>query len=364
MMNPQLLLMADVGQFERDDSGENELAEEIWSDLIDEMTLGLCFDVHRSVKLGLMIMDDMTEEAQQEYEIVDEPGLDVFGQPPLKKHLECLCPSCNRNLAANRFAPHLEKCMGMGRNSSRLASKRIAIANTTKLDSDEDDDRDLDWTMAVKGSKRSRKEKLGNNSPRRTKSKLKPDVSDVSNVSSTNMENSMATFKALGNSVPVFETLTLEERKNILMTTCGVISEHTKKMCTKSLRCPQHTDEMRQGVRRYLLGLETEERLRHKADGVLETEEIDIDTYEDGDSQALRERLNRIQQWDAISNPSPAESTSTTNSNEGQGSKKRKKGGKLTHRKNRKQRPPSAQSQTSSGSTSAAAAALQYEVID
>ena len=28
-----------------------------------------------------------------------------------------------------RFAPHLEKCMGMGRNSSRVASRRLAAGN-------------------------------------------------------------------------------------------------------------------------------------------------------------------------------------------------------------------------------------------
>ena len=28
-----------------------------------------------------------------------------------------------------RFAPHLEKCMGMGRNSSRVASRRLANSN-------------------------------------------------------------------------------------------------------------------------------------------------------------------------------------------------------------------------------------------
>ena len=53
--------------------------------------------------------------------------MDIFGQVPLKKQVECICPNCERNLAANRFAPHLEKCMGMGRNSSRLASRRYAI---------------------------------------------------------------------------------------------------------------------------------------------------------------------------------------------------------------------------------------------
>ena len=59
-------------------------------------------------------------------ELVDKPGVDVFGQVPTKKQFECVCPNCERNLAASRFAPHLEKCMGMGRNSSRIASRRQA----------------------------------------------------------------------------------------------------------------------------------------------------------------------------------------------------------------------------------------------
>lgn len=29
------------------------------------------------------------------------------------------CPCCKKVLAATRFAPHLEKCMGMGRQSAR-----------------------------------------------------------------------------------------------------------------------------------------------------------------------------------------------------------------------------------------------------
>ena len=41
---------------------------------------------------------------------------------------------------------------------------------------------------------------------------------------------------------------------------------------------------------------------------------VDIDSYEDGDGQALRDTLNRLQQWEGNSsaNPSPADSTSTT----------------------------------------------------
>lgn len=50
-----------------------------------------------------------------------------------KRPAECVCPNCQRNMAASRFAPHLEKCMGMGRNSSRLASRRIASSATRQV---------------------------------------------------------------------------------------------------------------------------------------------------------------------------------------------------------------------------------------
>ena len=39
-----------------------------------------------------------------------------------------------------------------------------------------------------------------------------------------------------------------------------------------------------------------------------ESDEVDIDTYNEDDSQSLRDTL----QWEAISNPSPADSSSTT----------------------------------------------------
>ena len=58
-------------------------------------------------------------------EIVDQPGVDIFGQVNNQwKNKECVCPNCSRSIAASRFAPHLEKCLGMGRNSSRIANRR------------------------------------------------------------------------------------------------------------------------------------------------------------------------------------------------------------------------------------------------
>ena len=76
---------------------------------------------------------------------MNQPGLDVFGQVPVKKPQECVCPNCARTLAAIRFAPHLEKCMGMGRNSSRIASKRLLRGQAGDGEYNDDNDVDYDW---------------------------------------------------------------------------------------------------------------------------------------------------------------------------------------------------------------------------
>ncbi|KAL3836264.1 hypothetical protein ACJMK2_021702 [Sinanodonta woodiana] len=204
--------------------------------------------------------------------------------------------------------------MGMGRNSSRIASRRSQQAakenevrsalyeNGLKRESDEspDDDNDADWSCyADKRVKRLKKDKRSN-SPRRYKN------SKVKNGDHHAEKHERSNTPDL--SMHSYEFMSIEERKSLLMATCGVISGHTKKMCTKSLRCPQHTDEQRRQVRQFLLG----------TSGITEDDDqIDIDTYDDGDSQSLRESL----QWEAASsNSSPADSNSTTNSS---GSKKR-----------------------------------------
>lgn len=50
------------------------------------------------------------------FSIVDMPDMDVFGSTNTKKAVDCTCPNCDRPVASSRFAPHLEKCMGMKAN--------------------------------------------------------------------------------------------------------------------------------------------------------------------------------------------------------------------------------------------------------
>lgn len=133
------------------------MAHDIYSELVEDACLGLCFEVHRAVKQGYFFLDETDQESMKEFgwcrgfqfvcsifsyiciwcvslqylplitlsEIIDQPGVDIFGQVYNQwKNKECECPNCKRLIAASRFAPHLEKCLGMGRNSSRIANRR------------------------------------------------------------------------------------------------------------------------------------------------------------------------------------------------------------------------------------------------
>lgn len=97
------------------------------------------------------------EPEDQKYKLIDLPDVDVFGSSNVKKAIDCTCPNCDRLVAASRFAPHLEKCMGMGR-ATRVASRRIAssregsnfFGSSIAISDDEDD---ADWSSEKKKKK-------------------------------------------------------------------------------------------------------------------------------------------------------------------------------------------------------------------
>ncbi|XP_056153051.1 ataxin-7-like protein 3 isoform X1 [Lampris incognitus] len=168
--------MEEVSMSSLDNSKLEGLAQDILSDLVEDACLGLCFEVHRAVKQGYFFLDDTDQESMRDFEIVDQPGVDVFGQVYNQwKNKECVCPNCSRSIAASRFAPHLEKCLGMGRNSSRIANRRIVTGNNTnnKSESDQEDNDDVndnDWSYGAEKKAKKRKSDKNPNSPRRSKS--------------------------------------------------------------------------------------------------------------------------------------------------------------------------------------------------
>ncbi|CAG2100374.1 unnamed protein product [Medioppia subpectinata] len=141
------------------------ISSETFDELVEEVLIGVYFEVHRAAKhTKCLFVDESPTLEHEKYAIIDKKGLDIFGELPIKKQMECVCPNCHRNLAASRFAPHLEKCMGMGRNSSRIASKRIATSSVKNNDSDDDYDNngDTDWNVYCGDQKKTRRKRLKN----------------------------------------------------------------------------------------------------------------------------------------------------------------------------------------------------------
>lgn len=58
---------------------------------------------------------------------IKRPGLDVWGKNYTVNNLPSYdCVNCQKTIASTRYAPHLEKCLGLsGRQSSRVASRRM-----------------------------------------------------------------------------------------------------------------------------------------------------------------------------------------------------------------------------------------------
>ncbi|XP_065052774.1 ataxin-7-like protein 3 [Rhopilema esculentum] len=399
-------------------------------EMIDYLALGVCFDVHRTVRLGRFHLDDIDNESQKDFskwrnmcvfvrtqknyshiladflfeaslffqfcfffqftnifvsyhplttfknivltffnndliqhlscdyhfeslytDIVQEAGVDVFGQPPMKKFIECACPNCQRSMASNRFAPHLEKCMGMGRNSSRIASRRIATSGKME-EYDIDDDYDNDWSYEYeKKGRKLRKEKQVNCSPKNRKinqrkvtdpyssSRMSVTHNSVSVANNTERNAGGASGSTNGTSnsggsgsrpgtpcstasgetnnniktgptLQALESLSQDEKIALLMQTCGAISEHTGKMCTRTGRCAQHSDEQRRAVRDLVLGdvddIPLPPSMRPEGANPLDQDDIhiDVDGYEDMDAGTPLLRDLSQMSWEEGSNVS------------------------------------------------------------
>lgn len=164
--------------------------------------------------------------------------------------------------------------MGMGRNSSRIASRRIANNSkdlTTFSGVISDDDDDVDWSVNNDKRKR-RKERNGIKKLKQPKQASSGLLSGAllgpNTVSNNNSSSGSSSSSSLGgpknsagsdagdlvytsneNSPSNYESMSVDEKRILLQQVCGVMSEHTKKICTRSTRCPQHTDEQRKEVR-------------------------------------------------------------------------------------------------------------------
>lgn len=276
----------------------HQAAEDVLDTMIDEIILGVCFDIHRSAKIGAL--EVILGDAAPEPSIPIAGHIDLFGHqvttitglPSLKNVPQIECPNCQRQLAASRFAPHLEKCMGMGRNSSRLASRRLATSNKESYreggQEDEEGDDDEDWIEP--GKINSNRRKRDKNSPKRTKP-----------VSLRFRGGEGGSVDGLVTPPQSYDQLSLDERRHLLNNICGVAGNNGR-ICTRSSRCPAHSDPQRREVRLKWLGSGSQQQD--------DDSHVDIDSFSEGDTAALRESLSQLSNVS-----SPAESTISTCSN-------------------------------------------------
>lgn len=119
------------------------LLHELVDELIDSCIMDGILVMHRAIKLGYfhVIAPDPTPDE----EIGDAASLIRSGNNTANNGRDnsakaascCRCVKCHSKVAATRYAPHLSNCMGLGRNSSRRANKRIADLQRLE-DNDED----------------------------------------------------------------------------------------------------------------------------------------------------------------------------------------------------------------------------------
>ncbi|XP_075160385.1 SAGA associated factor 11kDa [Haematobia irritans] len=155
----------------KDPKNLEEAANYLYQSLLDDAVLGVFLEIHHLRKTGnLTALEGVNEnESDSSFRIVDMPNFDIFGISTAKKPVDCTCPNCDRPVSAARFAPHLEKCMGMGRISSRIASRRLATKESNSASSSSsstynnlqtnnagsDDEDDIDWSSEKRRKKSS-----------------------------------------------------------------------------------------------------------------------------------------------------------------------------------------------------------------
>ncbi|CAH8525197.1 unnamed protein product [Heterobilharzia americana] len=114
--------------------------QEFITDLIDSCLMDDILTMHRAIKLGYF---HIIASEPNPY-LSDSAGCGSSntgsGRDLNKTTSCCRCGKCNCKVAATRYAAHLSNCMGLGRNSSRRANKRIAEQQRLEDDDTETED--------------------------------------------------------------------------------------------------------------------------------------------------------------------------------------------------------------------------------
>ncbi|KAM7536726.1 hypothetical protein Aperf_G00000087501 [Anoplocephala perfoliata] len=109
-------------------SVEDVAIQSIIDELIDSCVMDDIMCIHRSLKLGYshLLLSSPEDTVNGDNESTSHNSFTKSDSNTRSSSLCVRCAKCNSRVAATRYASHLSNCMGLGRNSSRRANKRIA----------------------------------------------------------------------------------------------------------------------------------------------------------------------------------------------------------------------------------------------
>lgn len=131
-----------------DSTSHAQLLSQFFNDLLDSVIVDVASECHRIARLGLdRNLEEEEEElklsAQARAKVADSSNsgetngkyvVDIFGQThPTVANEIFDCMNCGRSIAAGRFAPHLEKCMGKGRKARLKVTRSSTAAQSRYL---------------------------------------------------------------------------------------------------------------------------------------------------------------------------------------------------------------------------------------
>ncbi|KAI1713945.1 sgf11 (transcriptional regulation protein) domain-containing protein [Ditylenchus destructor] len=109
---------------------KNAVIKSLYDAILEDCIAEAVFKFHReqTILTSGAIIEEEDDNKKVPVSVVEQ--YDIFGHEAArnsKRSVECKCFVCHRMIAAVRFAPHLEKCIGIGRNS-RVSRRRPAVA--------------------------------------------------------------------------------------------------------------------------------------------------------------------------------------------------------------------------------------------
>ncbi|KAJ3295168.1 hypothetical protein HDU79_009740 [Rhizoclosmatium sp. JEL0117] len=125
-----------------DQPGLGAVGDEIFNSIMEQCIYEVAYEMHREDKLVKAPCQICLKKCRC---YVVKPAVDVFGNAPSPATLEKIkCIQCGHPFSTNRYAQHLEKCLGIGgrRAATRTVNKSRLNPNPsspTLNDSDQDD---------------------------------------------------------------------------------------------------------------------------------------------------------------------------------------------------------------------------------